>query len=52
MNNLPCTPRLKGLRLAGRYLRRREQNERYWEKKAREQAAAENTPAHRRPSIS
>jgi len=41
INNLPCNPGMKGCELAGRYRFVDEsKNERYWEKKAREQAAA------------
>ena len=40
INNLPCDPGMKGCELAGRYRFVDEsKNERYWEKKAREQAA-------------
>ena len=42
VNNLPCNPGMKGCELAGRYRFVDEsKNERYWEKKAREKAAAE-----------
>ena len=42
VNNLPCNPGMKGCELYGRYRFVDEsKNERYWEKKAREQAAAE-----------
>ena len=41
INNLPCNPGMKGCGLAGRYRFVDEsKNERYWEKKAREQATA------------
>ena len=40
INNLPCNPGMKGCELAGRYRFVDEsKNERYWEKKAREQAS-------------
>ena len=40
INNLPCNPGTKGCELAGRYRFVDEsKNERYWEKKAREQAS-------------
>lgn len=39
INNLPCNPGMKGCELAGRYRFVDEsKNERYWEKKVREQA--------------
>ncbi len=42
INNLPCNPGMKGCELAGRYRFVDEsKNERYWEKKVREQATAE-----------
>lgn len=41
INNLPCDPGMKGCELAGRYRFVDEsKNERYWEKKEREQKAA------------
>jgi len=41
VNDLPCNPGMKGCELAGRFRFADEsKNERYWEKKAREQAAA------------
>ncbi len=41
INNLPCNPGMKGCELAGRYRFVDEsKNERYWEKKEREQKAA------------
>ena len=41
VNNLPCNPGMKGCELAGRYRFADEsKNERYWEKKAREETAA------------
>ena len=44
VNNLPCNPGMKGCELAGRFRFVDEsKNERYWEKKAREQAAAEGS---------
>ena len=43
INNLPCNPGMKGCELAGRYRFVDEsKNERYWEKKAREQATTAN----------
>ncbi len=40
VNNLPCNHGMKGCELAGRFRFADEsKNERYWEKKAREQAA-------------
>lgn len=43
INNLPCNPGMKGCELAGRYRFVDEsKNERYWEKKEREQKAAAN----------
>lgn len=42
INNLPCTPGMKGCELAGRFRFADEsKNERYWEKRAREKAAAD-----------
>lgn len=41
INNLPCNPGMKGCELAGRFRFADEsKNERYWEKKAREQPKA------------
>lgn len=42
VNNLPCNPGMKGCELAGRFRFADEsKNERYWEKRAREKAAAD-----------
>ncbi|MBL8405873.1 MAG: hypothetical protein JNL16_15120 [Dechloromonas sp.] len=42
INNLPCNPGMKGCELAGRFRFADEsKNERYWEKRAREKAAAD-----------
>lgn len=42
VNNLPCNPGMKGCELAGRFRFVDEsKNVRYWEKKARDKAAAE-----------
>jgi hypothetical protein len=41
VNNLPCNPGMKGCELHGRFRFADEsKNERYWEKKAREEKAA------------
>ncbi|WP_295003281.1 hypothetical protein [uncultured Dechloromonas sp.] len=48
VNGLPCNPGMKGCELAGRFRFADEsKNERYWEKKSREQAAADR--AARKP---
>ena len=45
VNSLPCNPGMKGCELAGRFRFADEsKNERYWEKKEREKAAAKNAP--------
>lgn len=45
INNLPCDPGMKGCELYGRYrFADDSKNERYWEKKAREQACAAPQP--------
>lgn len=42
VNNLPCNPGMKGCELVGRFRFADEsKNERYWEKRAREKAAAD-----------
>jgi hypothetical protein len=44
VNNLPCDPGMKGCELAGRYrFADASKNERYWEKKAREEQARPGT---------